>query len=98
MSIHTDKEITANIPDIMIKDKKQNKFIFIDMSMPSERNVANKEAETLSKYKNLEIEVTKMWHMKTNIFPVIIGTLGFIKKRMNDNISKIPGRVSIDKI
>ena len=36
--IHTDKEITANKPDIVIKDKKENKCIFIDMSVPSERN------------------------------------------------------------
>ena len=45
MPVHTDKEITANRPDIVIKDKKENKCIFIDMSVPSERNVANKETE-----------------------------------------------------
>ena len=39
-----------------------------------------------------------MWHMKTAIVPVIIGALGLIKKRMNDNVSKIPGRVSIEEI
>ena len=33
----------------------------IDMSIPSDRNVSIKEVEKLSKYKDLEIEVSKMW-------------------------------------
>ena len=36
--------------------------------------------------------------MKTTIVPVTIGALGLIKTRMNDNLSKIPGRVSIEEI
>ena len=53
MPIHTDKEVTANSPDMVIKDRKENKCIFIVMSVPSERNVASKETEKLSKYKDL---------------------------------------------
>ena len=93
MPIHTDKEITANRPDIVIKDKKETKCTFIDMSVLSERNLANKEIEKLTKYKDLEIEVNKMWNMKTTIVPVIVGALGLIRKRMNDYMSKIPGRI-----
>ena len=98
MPIHTDKEITENRPDIVIKDRKENKCIFIDMSVPSERNVASKETEKLSKYKDLEIEVTKMWQIKTTVIPVIIGALGLVRKRMNDLLSKIPGKISIEEI
>ena len=47
MPIHTDKEITANRPHIVIKDKKENRWTFIDMSVPSECNVVNKEIEKL---------------------------------------------------
>ena len=71
---------------------------FIDMSVPSEHNVANKEIEKLSKYKDLEIEVNKMWNMITTTVPVIVGALGLIRKRMNDHLSKIPGRICIEEI
>ena len=98
MPIHTDKEVTANRPDIVIKDRKENKCIFIDMSVPSERNVASKETEKLSKYKDLETEVTKMWQMKTTVIPVIIGAPGLVRKRMNELVSKIPGKISIEEI
>ena len=60
MPIHTDKEITSNRPYIVIKDKLESKCLFIDMSVPSERNVGYKDTEKLSKYKDLEIEVAKM--------------------------------------
>ena len=72
MPVNTDKEIKANRPDIIIKDKKEKTCIMIDMSIPSERNVPIKEVEKLSKYKDLEIEVTKMWEMKTSIVPIVI--------------------------
>ena len=37
-------------------------------------------AEKLSKYKDLEIEIARMWGMKMLIVPVVIGALGVIKK------------------
>ena len=55
MPLNTDKEIKANRPDIIIKDKKEKKCIMINMSIPSERNVSIKDIEKLSKYKDLEI-------------------------------------------
>ena len=50
------------------------------MSVPSDVNISVKEFEKLSKYKDLEIEIEEMWHMKTKTVPVIIGALGMIKK------------------
>ena len=48
----------------------------IDMSMPSNNKISAKEFEKLSKYKDLDIEITKMWKMKTKATPVIVGALG----------------------
>ena len=39
--------------------------------------------EKLSKYKDLEIEVGKMWYLKTKTIGVVAGALGFIKKGTN---------------
>ena len=59
----------------------------IDMTVPSERNVAAKEAEKISKYKDLQIEISKMWNTKTTIIPVAIG-LGLMRKGMGRRIEK----------
>ena len=65
---------------------------------PVRSNTSVKVAEKLSKYKDLEIEVTKMWGMKTTTVPVVIGALGVIKKGIEKHIEKIPGKVNITEL
>ena len=50
------------------------------MAIPSERNTSVKVTEKLSKYKDLEIEISRMWKMKTEVIPVVVGALGLMKK------------------
>ena len=98
MPVNTDKEIKANRPDIIIKDKIEKKCIMIDMSIPSERNASIKEVENLSKYKNLYIEVTKMWQMKTTTAPIVVGALGLIKRGLEKYIRQFPGHIRIEEL
>ena len=77
--IQTDGEIKANRPDIVIKNKKEKNCLLIDMSIPTEKNTSVKVTERLSKYKDLEIEVQRMWRVKATTIPVVIGILGLIK-------------------
>ena len=53
----------------------------------------------LSKYKDLEIEATRMWGMRTGAVPIIIvGALGLIRKGMEQNLGKIPGAININEL
>ena len=57
-----------------------DKTFLIDMSVASDTNVSLKIFEKLNKCKDLEIEVTKMWHLKTTTLPVVIGALVIVAK------------------
>ena len=70
----------------------------MDMAVPSDQNISLKEFQKLSKYKDLEIEVTKMWKLKTKIIPVVIGALGMIKKGTQNFNDQIPGKCSLQEI
>jgi len=48
----TDREVTANRPDVIIKNNKEKTCILIDVAIPADRNVVQKEAEKNLKYKN----------------------------------------------
>ena len=72
MPVNTDRTITANRPD---KDSVNFTCKLIDMTVPSDRNIALKETEKKSKYKDLELEIQRMWHMKTVVVPVAVGAL-----------------------
>ena len=60
--------------------------LLIDMTMPSDRNLSLVEYEKVSKYKDLDIEIQKMWHLKATVIPLVIGALGMIKKNIEDHI------------
>ena len=49
-AVHTDKEVTANRPDMIIKNKKEKTCTLIDVAIPTDRNVVQKEAEKKLKY------------------------------------------------
>jgi hypothetical protein len=43
--IQTDTEVLANRPDIIVKNKKDKTCLLIDVAIPSDKNVIQKEAE-----------------------------------------------------
>ena len=69
-----------------------------DVTVPADKNISLKEFQKLSKYKDLEIEVTKMWKLQTKTIPVVIGDLGIIKKGTQNVINQIPGKKSLQEM
>jgi hypothetical protein len=59
-------------------------IIIINVAIPGDRNVIQKEAEKILKYKDLTVEIQHMWNIKSGVLPVIIGATGNISKS-NDN-------------
>ena len=98
MSVNTDRTITANRPDIIVKDSVNSTCKLIDMLFHQIEHIALKETEKKSKYKDLELEIQGMWHMKTVVIPVVVGALGTVKKGMVENIKKVSERATMTEI
>ena len=98
MQIYTDRELSANRLDIVIKDHANRCCKFTDVSVPSDRNTLTKVIEKLLKWKDLEIETTRMWGMRTETVLVIVGAQGLISERMYQNSGKIPGASNINEL
>ena len=54
----------------------------------AERNTSVKVVAKLSKYMDLETEITRMWGLKIKNVPEVIGALGLIKKGLEEHIKK----------
>ena len=91
----TDREVGANRPDIVVKDRLSKKTYIIDISCPCDVNVVKKEAEKISKYSVLKRELTRMWGGECLIVPVVIGGLGAVSNETELHMEKIPGNVSL---
>jgi hypothetical protein len=56
--------------------------LLIDVAIPSDKNVIQKEAEKKLKYKSISIEIQRMWNMNCFVIPVIIGATGIVSKSL----------------
>jgi len=83
---------------ILIKNKKKKTCTLIDVEIPADRNVVQKEGEKKLKYKSLCIEIQRMWNLKCTILPVIIGATGIVTRSLRKNLETIPGKHSIDSL
>jgi len=54
--------------------------------------------EKLSKYKDLETEISTIWGLKTETVSVVIGALGQVKKGRRKYVEKIPGNINIEEL
>jgi hypothetical protein len=57
-----------------------------------------KEAETILKYKDLTIEIHRMWNVKARVIPVVTGATGTISKSFRKYVSNIPGNLDVEEL
>jgi len=55
-----------------LHNKKDRTCLLFATVIPDDSNINTKETEKLSKYKDLEIKVSRMWKVRTKIVSVII--------------------------
>jgi hypothetical protein len=64
--------------------------MLVDVAIPGDRTVIQKESEIILKYKDLTIGTQRMWNVKTMVIPVIIWATGTISKSFRKYVSTIP--------
>ena len=57
-----------------------------------------KEAEKIQRYKDLTVEIGRMWNVKIKVIPVIIGAAGTISKSFRKYVSNEPGRHKVKEL
>jgi len=96
--LQTGITIPNNKPDIIIRDNEEGTCMLIDVAISGDRNVIKKEAEKILKYKDLTIEIRRMWNVKTKVIPVIIGATGTVSKSFRKYVSNIPGKHEVKEL
>ena len=81
-----------------MKHHKERTCKLIDFTFPMDINISVKEFEKLLKYKDLQIEVERMWQLKSSIIPIVVGALRLVKKGTGKHLEKIPGKKNLEKI
>ena len=78
-TVQCDRKIEARKPDIVFVDKKEREVVIIDVAIPGDGRVKDKELGKVEKYQLLKDEIAKVWQMrKVIVVPVVIGALGAV--------------------
>ena len=71
-NIQCDHIIEARRPDILIVEKEEKVCKIIDIAIPGDSRVAEKEREKVEKYQDLKREIARTWSMrKVEVIPIV---------------------------
>ncbi|CAH3186229.1 unnamed protein product, partial [Porites lobata] len=88
-------------PETVMHNKDNNITIMWDMPVNADRTITTNRPDIIvkdSQVQSLELEIQRMWHMKTVVIPVVVGALGTVKKGMVENIKKVSERATMTEI
>lgn len=89
-TLHTDKTVVCNRPDITLINKREKKTYLIDIAIPNDANITQKEQEKITKYTPLAIELKELWKQETvTIVPIIISATGITTKNFPNQLKTL---------
>ena len=89
MNIQCEKVIIERKPDIAIPSKMEKTSIIIDVAIPGDKRITDKEKQKTEKYQNLKKEIHRLWNLeKIDVIPVILGALGSATKNFEKFVDK----------
>ena len=97
-NIQTDNEIQARRPDIVVVNKKDRKCYIIDVAVPGDVRIAEKETEKIEKHDELKREVERLWKVKAKVIPIVLGALGTVTRSLSNYIKEIGVKTQIKLI
>ena len=90
VSVITDRTILANRPDRVLHDKKKRRLDYWSIWPYLMIQTLTCKNWKLSKYKDPEIEVSRMRKVRIKTVPVIIEAMGTIKKGLHQTLRVLP--------
>ena len=74
---------------MVLVDKKERSCKINDLSVRGESRIEEKKKDKIQKYKHLGRELQKIWNVKVNIIPLVVGFLGAIPKQFGNRLKQI---------
>ena len=92
--IQTDNPIEACKPDLVLLDKQKKEALLIDVAVPKDRIVSDREMEKIEKYQELRREITRIWGLKkATVIPIVIGALGGVSPRLEKYLRAVTRQI-----
>ena len=99
MNIKCDNVIVERRPDVVIVNKTEKRAIIIDIAIPGDKIIIDKEKEKIEKYQNVKREIQRLWNLKKiDVIPVVLGALGSFTKNFEKYLDKIGIKIDLHAV
>ena len=88
--IQCDRENKARKPDTAVVNKNGRSCAIIDIAMPEDIGVSQKEKDKIERYQELKTEIKRMWKIRSIKFiPVVVLALDSTLKKLKNRIEEL---------
>ena len=99
MNIQCDNIIVERRPDIVIVNKGEKAAIIIDVAIPGDKRIIEKEKEEIEKYQNLKKEIQRLWNLKKiDVITVVLWVLESVTKNFEKYVDKIGIKIDLHTV
>ena len=97
--VQSDHVIEHCRPDLLLVDKETNTATIIDVAVPGDTRIVDREQDKILAYQDLKREIKKVWKLrKVSVIPVVIGALGAVTTNFRNHLDAIHCNLSISNI
>ena len=88
--IQCDREIKARKPDIVVVNKNERSCAIIDIAIPGDIRVSEKEKENIQRYQELKRKIKRILNIRSiKVIPVVVGKLGSTSKKLKKCLEEL---------
>ena len=88
--IQCDREIKARKPDIVVVNKNERSCAIIDIAIPGDIRVSEKEKENIQRYQELKRKIKRILNITSiKVIPVVVGKLGSTSKKLKKCLEEL---------
>ena len=83
-------EIKARKPDIVVVNKNERSCAIIDIAIPGDIRVSEKEKENIQRYQELKRKIKRILNIRSiKVIPVVVGKLGSTSKKLKKCLEEL---------
>ena len=88
--LQCDREVKARKPNIVVVNKNKKSCAIIDIAIPGDIRVSEKEMEKTERYQDLKTEIKRLWNIKNiKVISVNVGALDSTSKKLKNCIEEL---------
>ena len=79
--------------------RKKQEIKIIDVAVPGDVRIWQKELEKIDKYKPLKDEIVRLWNMRrVTVIPIVVGALGLIITRFDKSVEEVEIEMRVEYV